>query len=141
MMVAVTMICITAAWALLGGGFAFRGGTTEPSTVWSIMNCVFGAGAGIAGGIVAAAVGKQTTRIPEIALAGLVLVLGLAMAVVTLGAAPSELPQGKTVEDLTFFEAGNVVRSPDWYNFTIPCIGAAAVLLGANFANKKRLKR
>ena len=132
-MFVVTLAGIAAAWAVLGAEVAFRAESTEASALWSVASCVLGLIASIAGGFVAALVGKQNTRLPEAALAVLVLVLGLAIAVAQLGSEPSPLPEGKTIAELTFFEAGDVASSPDWYNFTIPWIGAVGVMVGAEF--------
>ena len=131
--VAATLSGIAAAWAVVGAEGAFRPETTEASVLWSVASCILGLIASLAGGFVAALVGKQNSRLPETALAVLVLALGLAMAVVQLGSEPSPLPEGKTIGELTFFEAGDVASPPDWYNFSIPWIGAVGVMVGANF--------
>ena len=133
-MFAIVFVGIAVAWAVLGAANAFQEGRTEASTLWSVMNCVFGLLASAAGGLVAAAVGKQKAHVPVMLLAGLVLALGLAMAVQQLGSPAQPLPEGKAVADLAFFEAGEIATSPDWYNFAIPWIGALGVLLGGNFA-------
>lgn len=132
-MFAVTLAGIAAAWAVLGAEVAFRAESTEASVLWSVVSCVLGLIASIAGGFVAALVGKQDTHPPAMALAVLVLALGLAMAVAQLGSEPSPLPEGKAIAELTFFEAGDVASSPDWYNFSIPLIGAVGVMMGASF--------
>ena len=124
---------IAAAWAVLGPEAAFRAESIEASVLWSVVNCVLGLIASVAGGFVAALVGKQKIHLPEMTLAVLVLALGLALAVSQLRSEPSPLPEGQAVADLTFFEAGEIATSPDWYNFAIPWIGALGVLLGARF--------
>ena len=129
-MVVVVLIGMTVLWSILGGEGAFRSEGTEASTLWSVMNLVSGLIAAIVGGLVATAVAKQRTHVPALVLAGLVLVLGVAIAIVELGSAPAPMPEGRAAADLTFFEAGEVARSPAWYNFTIPWIGAIGVLLG-----------
>ena len=129
-MVVVVFIGIAVMWSILGGEGAFRTEGTEASTLWSVMNLASGLIAAIVGGLVATAVAKQETHVPALGLAGLVLVLGVAVAIVQLGSAPSAIPEGKVAADLTFFEAGEVATSPAWYNFTIPWIGAIGVLLG-----------
>lgn len=129
-MAAVVFIGITVVWSILGGAGAFRSEGTEASTLWSVLNLASGLIAAIVGGLVATAVAKQTTHLPALLLAGLVLVLGLGSAIFQLESAPTPMPEGKTVADLTFFEAGAVAKSPAWYNFTIPLIGAIGVVLG-----------
>ena len=129
-MFAVVFLGIAVVWSILGGEGAFQPGQTEASTLWSVMNCVSGLIAAIVGGMVATAVAKQETHVPALLLAGLVLVLGLAIAFAQLGSAPPPLPEGKVAANLTFFEAGEIAKSPAWYNFTIPWIGAIGVMLG-----------
>ncbi len=118
------------AWLILGAEAAFRASSQVASAPWSALMCLFGFAAAAVGGCLAAAVGRQDTRTPEQVLAGLVLVLGFALAFMQLGAEPPALPEGRTTAQLTWSEAGRVAVSPTWYNFSIPCIGAAGVLLG-----------
>ncbi len=121
------------AWAALGPEGAFREGTTEAATGWSLAMCAFGLLASIAGGAIAALAGSRSSgRRPVVILAGLVLALGLAAAVLQLRGAPSPPPGAERTAELTFFEAGAVARSPVWYNFAIPLIGAIGAILGGN---------
>lgn len=129
-MAAVVLIGITVVWSILGGAGAFRSEGTEASTLWSVLTLASGLIAAIVGGLVTTAVAKQKTHLPALLLAGLVLVVGLGSAIFQLGSAPTPMPEGKTAADLTFFEAGEVARSPAWYNFMLPWIGAIGVLLG-----------
>lgn len=126
-----------AAWAALGAEGAFQAGTTEASTAWSAAMCVFGGAAGIVGGAVAATVGGRGRRMPVRILAGLVLAVGLAVAVYQTGAERRPMPQDKRPADLTYLEAGAVARSPTWYDFTIPLIGAAGAMLGGRIVSSR----
>lgn len=130
LMVAVTMAGMGAVWAILGGELSFRTGSTEASLPWSVAGCILGLVASVAGGFVAAALGRRRTPVTERLLATLVLGLGLVLAVAQLGAEPEALPAETAPADLTFFEAGEIARSPTWYNFVIPWIGVGGVLLG-----------
>ena len=131
-MATTVFVGVVAMWSILGAEGAFQAGLTEASTPWSVMSCVSGLIASVMGGLVAATVAKQKTQVAVLLLASFVLVLGLAMAFIQLGSAPSPLPVGKVAADLTFFEAGEIASSPAWYNFTIPWIGALGVVLGGN---------
>ncbi len=135
-MVILAILGIVIAWNVIGAEGAFAAGTTTASTVWSLTNVFFGFLAAIGGGFVAAAIGKHPTQLPVKALAVLVLAVGLLLAFLAISAEPEPLPEGKTVAELTFTEAGDVARPPGWYNFTIPLLGAVGVLLGGNL--KKR---
>ena len=126
-----SMIGIGIAWTALGSEWAFHEGTAVASAPWSALMCAFGLAAAAGGGFVAKLAAGERSRGAALALALLVLVLGHGIAFAQLGSEPSPLPEGKTVADLTFLEAGEVASAPVWYNFTIPWIGAVGVLLGA----------
>ena len=74
--------------------------------------CAFALASAAGGGFVAKRVAGQRSRGAALALAVLVLVLGHGIAFAQLGSEPSPLPEGKTVADLTFFEAGEVWPAP-----------------------------
>lgn len=130
-MFAASMLGVGIAWTALGSERAFHEGTTVASSPWSALMCAFALASAAGGGFVAKRVAGQRSRGAALALAVLVLVLGHGIAFAQLGSEPSPLPEGKTVADLTFFEAGEVASAPVWYNFTLPWIGTAGVLLGA----------
>ena len=130
-MFAASMLGVGIAWTALGSERAFHEGTTVASSPWSALMCAFALASAAGGGFVAKRVAGQRSRGAALALALLVLVLGHGIAFAQLGSEPSPLPEGKTISDLTFFEAGEVASAPVWYNFTLPWIGAAGVLLGA----------
>ena len=130
-MVIVVVAGTAITWFALGPVGAFQEGSTVASTPWSVISCVFGLFAAMLGGIVAVAVGPPATRTSERVLACVVLVAGLSLAVYQMGQPPGSLPEGVSTAELTYFEAGNVASSPRWYNYSIPLIGAAGVLLGA----------
>ncbi len=126
----ITLLGVAGLWVVLGAEAAFREGTTVASNLWAGANCVIGLVAAIMGGLVAAAIGRHPTRLPVKVLAGLVLLLGMILAFRQLDVQPDPLPEGKTVAELTFVEAGTVAVSPTWYNFAIPLIGTLGVLMG-----------
>ena len=121
---------IALAWAVLGPEGAFQGETTVASFAWSGFGCGAGLVVGAIAGRVASTVAQKAPRLPVLVLAGLLLVIGLGSAVMQLNVEPRPLPAGKSVGDLTFFEAGEVARSPTWYSFAAPGIVALGVLLG-----------
>lgn len=129
---------IALAWAIFGPKGAFHGETTVASFAW----CAFGCGAGLAVGVivgrVTSVVARQAPRLPVFVLAGLLLVIGLGSAVLQLQVEPRPLPAGKSVGDLTFFEAGEVATSPAWYSFAAPGIVALGVLMGGRALRVRR---
>lgn len=133
-MVVVAIGGIGVAWILIGAEGAFQEGSVVASTTWSLVNLVFGFVAALIGGVAAVAIGKHANTAR--ALAGLVLVLGLILAIAALGEQPEPLPEGKTVAELTFTEAGDVAMSPNWYNFVIPLVGVIGVTIGGGLRAK-----
>ena len=121
---------IALAWAIFGPERAFDGETTVASAAWSGFGCIAGLAVGVLVGRATLVFAGNTTRLPVVLLAGLLLAVGLGLAIAGLGVEPKPLPEGKSVVELTFFEAGEVATSPAWYSFAAPCIGALGVLVG-----------
>lgn len=127
-MVAVVMVGIGIAWGLLGGSGAFSGEGPYPSTAWLAFNLVFGFVGSVAGGWVALKTGKGGLAVRI--LVGLMLVLGLYMALTAESSYANREPVDKPVAEMTFMEAGQHAKQPTWYNWVIPLIGVAGVLIG-----------
>lgn len=121
---------IALAWAIFGPEGAFQGETTVASFAWSAFGCGAGLVVGAVAGRLASVVARQSPRSPVFVLAGLLLVIGLGSAVSQLNVEPKPLPAGKSVGELTFFEAGEVATSPTWYSFAAPGIVVLGVLMG-----------
>lgn len=121
---------IAFAWVVFGPEGAFQGETTVASFAWCGFGCGTGLVVGAIAGRVTSVVAQKAPRLPVFVLAGLLLVIGLGSAVLQLGVEPMPLPAGKSVGDLTFFEAGEVATSPTWYSFATSGIVALGVLVG-----------
>ena len=121
---------IVIAWAVFGAEGAFEGETTVASTQWSVFGCIVAGISGALAGRVTSTVAKHSSRVAVIVLAGLVLAGGLGVAVVQFGADANPLPDGKSVGDLTFFEAGVLATNPGWYLLLVPWISALGMLWG-----------
>lgn len=67
------------------------------------------------------------------ALAAVVIVLGLAFAIVALLAPGAQGPNERTA-DIDTFEAAGQARQPIWISFLNPLIGAAGVMIGSRIA-------
>lgn len=123
---------IALAWAIFGPERAFRGETTVASAAWSGFGCIAGLAVGAIVGRATSVFAGQSSHLPVVLLAGFLLASGLGVAILGLDLDPRPLPEGKSVADLTFFEAGELATSPAWYSFAAPCIVALGVLIGGS---------
>lgn len=131
----VTSIAIT--WFGLGPEFAFQGDSVAASTGWSLIILAAGFVAAIVGGLVASLVaGKANQKRTIIGLLSLMCILGTMTAAFQMITPVVPLPDGKTIATLTFAEAGQYARSPNWYNVAIIFVGIAGVLTGAKLVAK-----
>ena len=121
---------VALAWAIFGPEGAFQGETTVASAAWSVFGCIAGLVVGMIVGRATSLIARDTSRRPVVVLACLLLVVGIGTALMQLGVEPRPLPEGKSVSDLTFFEAGGLATSPAWYLFAAPCIVVLGVLVG-----------
>ena len=134
-MFAFVVVTMTATWFALGSGFAFNEGTHEASTGWSILMIGMGAIGAVIGGLITASIGRAAA--PVRVLAGLVLVVGLALAAYQLRSVESaDIEQTVPAEELTMWQAMETTKSPAWYNFGIPFVGCAGVLLGGRMRRR-----
>lgn len=124
---------IGVAWLILGGAGAFAGEGPSPSTPWMALNLLSGLIAAVVGGLVARRIGGSQVAVRI--LLGIVLVLGLVSAVMEGGAAAAHEPAAKPVAEMSFMEAGRHAVQPAWYNWMIPLVGAAGVLIGGRERN------
>ncbi|MFG0252004.1 MAG: hypothetical protein ACF8NJ_03930, partial [Phycisphaerales bacterium JB038] len=85
------MLTFSIAFLVLGKEFAFQEGSTQVTFGWILVSIVLGLIGAVIGGLVAGLIGANPRRTPVKVLAGLVLVLGLLLAVAQLFA-PAEGP-------------------------------------------------
>lgn len=131
-------VTLTLAWFALGPSFAYQEGTTKVTAGWLAVNLPLSFVGAVLGGWVTALVARRPG--PVKALAVVILVLGLGMAVAHLfgddtsgASAVSERP----VEEMSSFEAASEAVQPPWYNFVLPFVGAAGVLLGGRLRSSE----
>ena len=127
-MVIVVMAVIGIAWAILGGSVAFEGEGPNPSTAWLTFNIVSGFLAAAVGGCVALRIGKSALAVKI--LVGIVVLLGLYFALTAESSYADREQVDKPVAEMTFWEAGQHAKHPTWYNWTIPLVAVAGVLVG-----------
>lgn len=117
---------LSIAYLLAGTEGAFMPGSYEVSTLWIVLSMILSFAAAVLGGFVCATVAKAST--PPKVLAGIVLFLGLALAVPTLRR--SDLESTPRTESVGNIEAMQNARQPAWIALLNPLIGAAGVLVG-----------
>ena len=130
-MVVIVVASIAGTWAVLGPEGSFTGEGPYPSAAWNTSNVVFGFLAALVAGWVARKVGRGSTAVRI--LVGLMVVLGLYSAITAESSYQKRVAKAdidKQVADLSFTEAGVVAKSPTWYVWLIPVIGAAGALVG-----------
>lgn len=130
-MVFVVVGGIALTWYGLGNRFAFVGDTNEASLGWSLIQLLNGGIAAALGGCAAMYLGQGQGPLASRILLGMVLLLGGVSLAMALQANPPPMPEGKTIDSLTFTEAGQFARSPTWYHFAIVAVGCAGVWIGS----------
>src|SRR5215212_7972849 len=126
-------LTFSAAYLLMGAGAAFKPETYEPSNLWLVVSFILGLAAAIIGGYVCASISRGT-RAP-VALAILVIVLGVLAAIPALRAANKERLTRPT--EVSNMEAMQNAVQPGWVALLNPFAGAAGVLAGARLRRKK----
>ena len=130
----VVFVLMSAAFLGLGAERAFQPGSYQVSGLWTVLSIAIGLVAAIAGGLAVAKVGRA--RRDPLVLAGLVVVLGLLMAIPTLSP-----PEGGTavVRDASVgnLQAMQKAQSPAWLAFLNPVIGATGVFIGARWVRPR----
>lgn len=120
----------TCAYLGLGVERVFEPESYDISTIWIVCMIVFGLIGGILGGWVCAAISKSKGAC--MALAGLVLALGLIFSIMTK---MKEAPETARTGDVPNLEAMQKAQTPTWLCFLNPFVVAAGVVFGG----KKKL--
>jgi hypothetical protein len=127
-MFAVMFAVFAGAYLGLGADKAFNPGTYEVSTLWIAIMVAVNLVAALAGGLVCAAIAGRCK--PGLVLAGIVLVLGLAMSYPVLaGTQPDPGPRTASVPNM---EAMMKAKTPKWLVVLCPVVGAVGALVGAS---------
>lgn len=133
-MAAVVFVGLTGAYLVLGAEGAFQPGVYAASGVWIALSLVIGLAAAILGGLVSRRV--ATSAAGPHALAGLVLILGIALAAPAVLASPAgELIRAGSVGPM---EAMQQAQTPLWVMLMNPLLGAFGVLLGGGVISSLR---
>jgi hypothetical protein len=127
-MAAVVFATFTAAYLAMGADGAFKAGTYDVTPLWLAVSLVLSLIAALLGGLVCARVARRGKA--SIALAGLVLVLGLITAFATMGK-PKELLPAVRTGDVRNMEAMKNAKEPHWLLLLNPFVGVFGVLAGS----------
>lgn len=130
----VVFVIFTAAYLLMGVDRAFQPGSYEVSMTWAIMSVAVNILAAAIGGVVCVAIARSMK--PAMVLAGLILVLGLLVAIPVVTADRDDMPA--RTADVSNMEAMRNAQQPVWFALTTPFIGAAGVMLGAGIGHTTR---
>ncbi len=134
-MFAVVFVTFSIAFLMMGTNGAFVEGSYDVTVLWLLVSFVLGLIAAVAGGSVCAAVAKGS-RTP-LALAGLVLVLGLLMAVPVLTASDDGQPKTREA-DVSTFDAMQQAKQPVWVALANPFVGFIGVVIGARLKTRRQ---
>ena len=118
-------VTFTGLYFALGPDRAFTAGTYQVSILWIAVSTVLGTLAAIAGGYVAAMVGKGFTAVKV--LAGIILVMGL-ITVAVMAMTPA--PTGARTADVPNMEAMTKAQTPIWIAILNPIIGIVGAMIG-----------
>jgi hypothetical protein len=125
-MAVVVFAGLSAAYLVLTADLAFQPGTYDVSMVWIAASVVVGFGAAFLGGSVARTIAGHVIGPRALAVAVVILGIGLALPVI-LGSAPTPGPR---VGSPGIFEAMQSARTPILALLLNPLIGAIGVLIG-----------
>jgi hypothetical protein len=137
-MAALVFGALTAAWLGMGIDRVFEQGGYDATMTWCIVALAAGFVAAIAGGVICAVVAKRGSAAPSV-LAGLVLILGLAMAGWTMTQKGKGEPPPPRTSETTMFEAMQYAKEPTWVSFLNPVIGVLGVWTGAAMTGRRRV--
>lgn len=121
----------SAAYFAMGADRAFKPGVYEVSILWTAISFILGLIASILGGFVCVKIARRPK--PGFVLAGIALVLGIAMAFPAV-AKPDPGPRAADVSNL---EAMSKAKQPAWIAFFNPILGAAGIALGVRLASRR----
>lgn len=131
---AFVFITFSIAYMILGTERSFLPNSCEVSFSWIVVSQILGFAAAILGGLTSIMIGQS--RKATMILAGLVLVIGIAVAVPTLSGV-DERALVRTGE-IGVIDVMRNAHLPAWLAFLNPLIGAAGIILGSRLKSRTR---
>ena len=126
-------LLFSAAYLGMGADRAFKPRSYEVSALWIAISLGLSLLAAIFGGAVAIRLGRSDKAV--MALAVVVVVLGILMALPALMGPPSGEPEIRTAQ-VGNLEAMSRAKPPTWVNFLNPLIGALGVMVGGRLRER-----
>ena len=120
-------------YTLVGPDWSFKPASYQASTRWTAMQFVVILVTCIIGGLICAVIAKGGKA--PLALAAVVLVLGLGLAVLGTALRPANTHEVR-IGNVPNMEAMNKARHPTWVLFLGPVIGAVGVLIGGKLRRR-----
>ena len=120
-------------YSLMGANWSFKPASYEASTRWTVMQFVVILVTTIIAGLICAIIARGGKA--PLALAAVVLVLGLALAAASTAFRPADTHEVRA-GNVPNMEAMNKARHPAWVMFLGPVIGAVGVLIGGKLKRR-----
>lgn len=136
-MALLVFLTFSVAYLAMGADAAFKPASYEASLFWIIVSFVLGLVAALVGGYTCAVIARGR-RAPQV-LAGLVLVLGILVAIPALRA--NDTRSVARSGNVSNMEAMQKARTPGWVALINPLIGAVGVLVGAGLKQRSSARQ
>ena len=135
-MAAVIFITFTLLYLILGAEASFQPGNFQASTTWLVLSTILGLIAAVIGGLVCVIIAKDHKA--AIWLAGLVLVLGIILAIPSLNIPEEEMNKVRegNVDNMTAMQNA---KQPPVALILNPIIGAIGVIAGSRLKKKQQV--
>jgi len=133
-MAALIFILFTTLYLILGAEGAFQPGNYQASTTWLVLSTILGLIAAVIGGLVCVMIAKDHKA--AIWLAGLVLVLGIILAIPSLNVPDEEMNKVRE-GNVDNIEAMQNAKQPPIALILNPIIGAIGVIAGSRLKKNK----
>ena len=130
-MVLVVMTIFTLSFLAMGTEGAFKPGSFEPSGVWIAVTFVLSFAAAVLGGWICVLIARSFKT--ALVFAGIVVVLGMLLAIPVLTADP---PTEARTGELSNLEAMQKGHQPGWVALLNPLVGAFGIIAGARLKSR-----